>query len=84
MSQQNQSHEVKHHLTNTKYLQQITDSTKSIYPLRLVLGLLPGVAVLAYEGAAPLATARAVSFLSLAMGLLSFLLLVLEDAGLFQ
>jgi hypothetical protein len=56
----------------------------ALYPLRLVLGLLPGVAVLAYEGAAPLATARAVCLLSLAIGLLSFLLSVVLDAGLFQ
>lgn len=53
-----------------------------VYPLRLVLGLLPAFS--AYDGADPLETARAVSFLSAAIGSSSFFDCVFLDAGAFQ
>jgi hypothetical protein len=52
------------------------------YPLRLVLGLLP--AAFAYDGVAPLETARAISFPSAAMGFSNFFDSVFLDAGAFQ
>jgi len=55
----------------------------NVYPLRLVLGLFFSAA-LAYDGVAPLDTARAMPLLSAAMGFSSFFDFVFLEAGAFQ